>query len=140
MAATTTSNSSAIPKNNKVITIIGATGGTGLCLVKQALDSGHKVTALVRDPDKLTASLLSVNCENLTIRKGDVTKYEDVKAALSGNGSTTTATTTDLIISLGGRDKICSEAQPVINKALNDVNPNMRMVRSFIFMFFFTYI
>ena len=104
----------------KTITIIGATGGTGLCLVKQALDAGHSVKALVRSPEKL--SDLSSN-ENLTVSKGDVTKYEDVKAALAGS--------TDVLVSLGGREKgskICSMAQPVIDKALNDTDPNMRMV------------
>ena len=104
----------------KTITIIGATGGTGLCLVKQALDAGHTVKALVRNPDKL--SELSSN-ENLKVSRGDVTKYDDVKASLVGS--------TDVLVSLGGRgkgDTICSTAQPVINKALNDTDPNMRMV------------
>jgi NAD(P)H-binding len=128
VTATTTSAAA-----KKIITIIGATGGTGLCLVKQALDGGHKVIALVRNPEKLAASLTPEENgnANLLVCKGDVTKYDDVKEALTGVGWTTGAktTSTDLIVSLGGRDKICSEAQPVINKALNDVNPDMRMVR-----------
>ena len=35
------------------LTIFGATGATGICLVKQALDAGHEVTAVVRDPARL---------------------------------------------------------------------------------------
>lgn len=35
------------------LTIIGATGGTGTCLVEQALAAGHEVTAVVRDPARL---------------------------------------------------------------------------------------
>jgi putative NADH-flavin reductase len=35
------------------ITIFGATGGTGTCLVAQALEAGHDVTAVVRDPARL---------------------------------------------------------------------------------------
>jgi putative NADH-flavin reductase len=35
------------------VLIIGATGGTGRELVAQALERGHTVTALVRDPSKL---------------------------------------------------------------------------------------
>jgi putative NADH-flavin reductase len=35
------------------ITVLGATGGTGRQLVQQALDSGHAVTAVVRDPARL---------------------------------------------------------------------------------------
>lgn len=36
----------------KVI-IIGATGNTGLQLVLQAINLGHQVTAIVRNPEKL---------------------------------------------------------------------------------------
>jgi putative NADH-flavin reductase len=36
------------------LTIFGATGGTGRLLVGQALDAGHHVTAVVRDPSRLT--------------------------------------------------------------------------------------
>ncbi len=35
------------------LTIFGATGGTGRCLVEQALAAGHDVTAVVRDPARL---------------------------------------------------------------------------------------
>jgi putative NADH-flavin reductase len=35
------------------VTIFGATGGTGSCLVEQALAAGHEVTAVVRDPVRL---------------------------------------------------------------------------------------
>lgn len=41
----------------KTITILGATGGTGICLIKQALAAGHKVKALVRSPEKLSYEL-----------------------------------------------------------------------------------
>ena len=36
------------------LTIFGATGGTGTCLAEQALAAGHDVTAVVRDPTRLT--------------------------------------------------------------------------------------
>jgi putative NADH-flavin reductase len=36
------------------LTIFGASGATGTCLVRQALDAGHVVTAVVRDPARLT--------------------------------------------------------------------------------------
>ena len=35
------------------IVVFGATGRTGLPLVKQALDAGHQVVAFVRDPAKM---------------------------------------------------------------------------------------
>ena len=37
------------------LTIFGATGGTGTALVEQALAAGHHVTAVVRDPSRLSA-------------------------------------------------------------------------------------
>ncbi|CAM5306912.1 NAD(P)H-binding protein [Streptomyces sp. ID03-2B] len=39
------------------ITVFGATGGIGQEVVGQALAAGHEVTAVVRDPDRLPASL-----------------------------------------------------------------------------------
>lgn len=101
----------------KIITVIGATGGTGKQVVKQALDAGHIVKALVRNAAKLDD--LKGNT-NLTVTVGDVTKVEDVKTALKDS--------TDCIVSLGGRDKICSTAQPAINEAINSVDSNMRQV------------
>ncbi|MEU8803541.1 NAD(P)H-binding protein [Spirillospora sp. NPDC048819] len=39
------------------LTIFGATGGTGIRLVRRALGAGHEVTAVVRDPAGLPAEL-----------------------------------------------------------------------------------
>lgn len=44
------------------IAVVGATGQTGQQLVSQALQQGHMVTALVRNPGKLT-----VTHENLKV-------------------------------------------------------------------------
>jgi putative NADH-flavin reductase len=38
------------------LTIFGATGGVGACLVQEALAAGHQVTAVVRDPARLTVA------------------------------------------------------------------------------------
>lgn len=37
------------------LTVFGATGGTGTEVVRQALEAGHQVIAVVRDPARLTA-------------------------------------------------------------------------------------
>ncbi len=39
------------------LTIVAATGGVGAQLLDQALSAGHDVTALVRNPDKLSHSV-----------------------------------------------------------------------------------
>lgn len=60
------------------ITIFGSTGGLGGECLKQALAAGHKVTVLVRNPDKLPADVR----ERVTVIKGDALKLEDVRNAL----------------------------------------------------------
>jgi putative NADH-flavin reductase len=59
------------------ILIVGATGGTGRQLVAQALERGHLVTALVRDP-----SALRVEHPRLQVMRGDVLDYPSVEAAM----------------------------------------------------------
>jgi len=59
--------------------IIGATGGTGQELVKQALEHGHIVTVLVRTPGKI-----KIVHDSLCVVKGDVLNYESVAKAVVG--------------------------------------------------------
>lgn len=41
------------PSKKLKLVVFGATGRTGKEVVKQALDKGHHVTAIVRTPEKL---------------------------------------------------------------------------------------
>jgi putative NADH-flavin reductase len=50
------------------IFIFGAAGSLGRCVLRQAVESGHDVTAFVRDPAKLPAEMAS----RVAIRRGDV--------------------------------------------------------------------
>jgi putative NADH-flavin reductase len=59
--------------------IVGATGGTGRQLVAQALERGHAVTALVRNPSRL-----QLEHPHLKIVQGDVLDYASVEAAARG--------------------------------------------------------
>ena len=61
------------------VAIFGATGTTGQIVVREALERGHKVTALVRNPDKLRADDV-----NLTIITGDVLDPEAVEKTVIG--------------------------------------------------------
>lgn len=61
------------------VLIVGATGGTGRQLVAQALERGHEVTALVRNPAKLL-----VDDPRLTVIRGDVLDYDAVERAVAG--------------------------------------------------------
>jgi len=73
------------------LAIFGATGNTGLELVKQALEKGHHVTAFVRDPSRL-----SIKHEQLNIVTGDVFDLSSVVQAVQGQ---------DVVLcALGSRD------------------------------------
>ena len=61
------------------IAIIGATGTVGREALKQALEQGHTVTALVRDPAKL-----DVENSDLQVVKGDVLDITSVRKAVEG--------------------------------------------------------
>jgi putative NADH-flavin reductase len=61
------------------IVVFGATGRTGQCIVQQALEHGHTVTAFVRDPGKLAAHSGSVR-----FIVGDVLERKLVDKAVKG--------------------------------------------------------
>lgn len=61
------------------IAVLGSTGGTGHQLLTQALDRGHTVTALVRDPSRLS----SPPSASLEVVTGDVHDPAEVASALS---------------------------------------------------------
>lgn len=59
--------------------IVGATGGTGRELVRQALERGHDVTAFARNPSRV-----DMTHERLVIVRGDVLDISSVEAAVRG--------------------------------------------------------
>lgn len=89
--------------------VIGATGGTGRALLKQALEQGHSVTAFVRNPEKL-----ALTHHNLRIAKGDVTDYPSVEQAVAGKDAVLCALGTKVI----GRNTIQSDGARNIVRAM----------------------
>jgi putative NADH-flavin reductase len=59
------------------LTIFGATGGTGVQVLQQALAAGHTVTILARDPAKVTTQN-----PHLTVVAGNVLNQSDVEKVL----------------------------------------------------------
>ena len=66
--------------------IIGGTGGTGKELIKQALEQGHSVTALVRNPEKL-----KITHQNLKVVKGNVLDFAKVQEVVAGQDAVLSA-------------------------------------------------
>ncbi|MEV0333395.1 SDR family oxidoreductase [Nocardia sp. NPDC050717] len=61
--------------------VFGATGYIGGRLVPELLAAGHSVRVLARDPGKLVEATWR---ESVEVLRGDVTRAEDVRAALAG--------------------------------------------------------
>ena len=67
------------------IALIGGTGFVGSAILKEALDRGHEVTAIVRHPEKLQAH------PKLQAKKGDVYNVDEVARLVSGHDAVISA-------------------------------------------------
>jgi putative NADH-flavin reductase len=67
------------------IAVIGATGFVGSALLKEALDRGHEVTAIVRDPDKLQPQ------SKLRPHGADVYNSDEVARVVAGHDAVISA-------------------------------------------------
>lgn len=61
------------------IALIGASGFVGTAIAKEALNRGHQVTAVVRNPEKVT-----FHHEHLTIEKTDILNQQELIKAIKG--------------------------------------------------------
>ena len=66
--------------------ILGATGGTGLALIRQARERGHQITAFVRSPHKLGAL-----ADRVAVRQGDARSVTELRAVLPGHDAVLSA-------------------------------------------------
>jgi putative NADH-flavin reductase len=62
------------------LVVLGATGGTGIELVRKALERRHEVTTLVRSPEKLNGFR-----ERVSIRQGNLLSTGDLAEAIAGH-------------------------------------------------------
>ena len=70
----------------KNVVLIGASGFVGTAILNELLNRGHKVTAIVRDPAKVTASN-----PNLKVVQADVTDTDALKEAGKGKDAVISA-------------------------------------------------
>jgi putative NADH-flavin reductase len=70
------------------LVVLGATGGTGVEIVRQGIERGHSVTAFVRSPERLKAfrDLINVKQGDLLNRAALEQGIKDHDAVLSGFG------------------------------------------------------
>lgn len=88
------------------LAVFGATGRTGLLIVRQAVDAGHHVTAFARRPEALGAER-----ENVTVALGDVRDSRAVAAAVRGSQAVLSALGT---LRLSEHDALRSFARAVV--------------------------
>ena len=82
------------------LAIFGASGKIGSRIMKEALERGHHVTAIVRHPEKIT-----IQNENLSVMKGNVLNVGEVASLATGH---------DAVISAYGPD---SRPQELVDAA-----------------------
>jgi putative NADH-flavin reductase len=68
------------------LVVLGATGGTGLEIVRQAVERGHAVTAFVRSPERLMRYRDQVN-----LVKGDLLNSADLERVIEGHDAVLSA-------------------------------------------------
>jgi putative NADH-flavin reductase len=68
------------------LAVLGATGGTGLEIVRQAIQQGHSVTGLVRSPDGLKQF-----ANRMTVRPGDLLNSTDLEHVIQGHDAVLSA-------------------------------------------------
>jgi putative NADH-flavin reductase len=62
------------------LVVLGATGATGLEIVRQAIERGHSVTAFVRSPERLKTFR-----DRITIKQGDLLNDAELKEVIQGH-------------------------------------------------------
>ena len=62
------------------LVVLGATGSTGLEIVRQAVGHGHSVTAFVRSPERLRAFR-----DRITVKQGSLLDAAELEHAVSGH-------------------------------------------------------
>src|SRR6266436_6703787 len=67
-------------RDSMKLVVLGATGATGLEIVRQAIEHGHSVTAFVRSPERLKPFQ-----DRITVMKGDLLNSAELEPVIKGH-------------------------------------------------------
>src|SRR2546426_11272328 len=67
-------------RGNMKLVVLGATGSTGLEIVRQAIEHGHSVTAFVRSPERLKPFQ-----DRITVEQGDLLDPAELEQVIKGH-------------------------------------------------------
>jgi putative NADH-flavin reductase len=109
--------------------VLGATGGTGLEIVRRALEHGHSVTALVRSPERLAEFHGRIEVE-----RGDLLDRADLAHAISGHDAVVSAFGPRVPISPADAHLLQQFAQALV-PAMLDARVRRVVVESVAFLF-----
>jgi nucleoside-diphosphate-sugar epimerase len=111
---------------SKTVAIFGATGGTGLAVLKLCLEAGNAVNVLARSPSKL--SHLSSQYPNVHVIQGDIRDLLAIKSALTLNNKIVDIVVSSIGMAFKGGlsfrwndESICEDAANTILHALSEL-------------------
>jgi putative NADH-flavin reductase len=111
------------------LVVLGATGGTGVEIVRQAVERGHIVTALVRSPDRLKAFL-----DRITVVQGDLLNGGDLAQVIEGHDAVLSSFGPRVPISKADANLLQRFAQ-ALTQAMRSAGVRRAVIESVAFLF-----
>ena len=109
--------------------VLGATGGTGLQIVRQAIEQGHSVTAFVRSPNRLQSFQNSID-----IQQGDLLSRPQLEKILPGHDAVLSAFGPRAPIAKG-EETLLQQFAAVLTGAMQTAQVRRVIVESVAFLF-----
>jgi putative NADH-flavin reductase len=111
------------------LVVLGATGGTGLELVRQAMERGHSVSAFVRSPEKLNGFR-----DRITVRQGNLLDSAELEKTIQGHDAVLSGFGPRLPVSQSDRH-LLQRFATALTSAMSRAAVNRVIVESVAFLF-----
>lgn len=111
------------------LVVLGATGGTGLQIVRQALDRGHSVTAFVRSPERLRRF-----ADRVSIVQGDLLNSSELARVIAGHDAVVSGFGPRVPIAKGDA-RLMQQFAEVLTNAMRNANTRRAVIVSVAFLF-----